>query len=385
MAVVAARAVPPASIVVRLSACVLLLVGCRNSPVRQVEDARAPDPWEVKPSLVDAAVAYVGDALVACVDDADAERVLELMIPSMDVGQQLPAEPPALVEDLCWKRVYRYRGYRLALSRARGKLVSRSSEGPVASLECMDKTIARATALVPYAHEIIDRSRTKEGELWADPDLGVRPWIDCDDLSFATLLHELNHGLRDGSCLHDPAGDALCFEGLEGLPPRKIARVTDLRLTAREGGQAYENAQQLYLDTNGDESALLLLDELLAYSIDADATTAMVAAGDRMNKSLNLPLVAFVTMRYWELVQRDHADDFAHTIGPGTANRATLLRLLVRVESSFEAWRNVRSKRPPGLRGLSRGEDKVWTRYLATKRRVFGSVPDGRAASGGTL
>jgi hypothetical protein len=332
-----------------------LLAACRNS----APDAHPIDPWP-------ATDRGSGSDASDCVTDFDARFLWGPVLAEIDVAGK-PSQPPTLVEDRCWKRVYTYGGNRLVAYRdLAGKIEIDSRPERRESRACLVATMKRATELVPYAHVILDKARANLGTRWDDLDLGLGKWVDCDDpATVEVLLHEANHSLRQQQCLHDPTGPPLCFDGLAALPLRSVARLAMLPIAGGTPRDAFEDWQRVYLDASGAQSPLLLFDELLAYGITTDVSAALVATRSSERRQLMLPLVALISVHYWEVLRRDHPDQFRTAFA---ANRAAFARLLARTETTYAGWLAVR---PSSDREVSAAEDALWQRYVIAKATLY--------------
>lgn len=315
---------------------------------------------------------------MVCIERADADALANdpQALAQIDNAQRDRPGPPALVEDRCWKLVYRYGAYRIVIHRAQtGALTLNAGVDEPRTRECLSRAIELVTPLVPYAKTMIARARAKFGDRWDDPDIGAAKYVVCDPPFGAdTLLHEINHMLADGACLNDPEGAPICFDDAGDLPPRKIAYVPKLPLSVVEGRGGFEVVQRNYFVASGEQSVVLLHDELLAYAIDADVNAALIGTATKPDKVIALPLIAYLTVHYWELIRRDHRDDFDRLLGANGSMRGAFDRLLAHVERSYVAWHAARAKLPSKVQQQqARGEAKLWQLYVDTKRRLFAS------------
>jgi hypothetical protein len=348
----------------RIAALAVVLAACRGDAQRasSAPAAAAPKPRD---AAIDAR-ACLGDADVA---DALAQQQQALVTKA--------AKPPVLVEDHCWKRVYSYAGYRLAIARKpdTSSLMWSSGIETTRTPECFQRAVTEAEHRVPYAKALLAAAAARKGELWADLDFGGIAWVDCKDPegSISTLLHEANHTLHVADCLHDPDGPELCFPGMGWTPARKLAHLDKLPATRDATRTAFELQNEEYFVREGNENGLYLFDELLAYGITAEAEAARASAWTKPPDARHvdmLSFMAFMTTRYLEEWRRTNASHYDTVLEPAGKARSALVRLLARTDAAYATWAKERDRLWSPSSEPTRMEDHFWKEYLAGKRRL---------------
>jgi hypothetical protein len=159
------------------------------------------------------------------------------------------------------------------------------------------------------------------------------------------MAHEMLHTLRSGQCLFDaPSGAGRCFQLGDELPHRSLAQLDTFPTSDPLQARSMAAIQKIYLTAN-DEPPLLLFDELNAYILTTEVWTAMLEAkgldalfiGENRQGSL-LTLFADYAVLYAERLRAQKPDLFEKELGPGSANRAELARLLDRAAAAHAAW-----------------------------------------------
>jgi hypothetical protein len=316
-----------------------------------------------------------------CIGEREALAAIVIHEEMIDLSEEGAARTtPLVAESSCHKKVFQRGKARIVVWQDEdGKQQSRSGvrAGPLPTPACLEDAASEARTLLPYAGTILARAKAKYGDRWSDPDLGAAAWIQCTEdqmvvpRSIITLLHELNHELSDGDCLHEPAsGQAICFS-FRSLPRRSIAKV-DLGELDDLSRALLRPVQDNYLGVN-DGELLSLLDELMAYRISTDAHTALIQkrgapidlARDR--QVMYLAVFMFYTARYAVLVRAKDPSAYEANLGTGTENLARLLELLDLCEASYLAWERAlaAAKQKP----LS-FEAAFWARYLDARREL---------------
>lgn len=196
-----------------------------------------------------------------------------------------------------------------------GALARSSVAGPGKPCICLADAVVAAQRLYPHAKTIIEKAKVAFGERWDDADLGPVIWSSCQPDSSDAFLHELNHKDRDGNCIHVPDAKPLCFTDLSAFPARKIALLKAVETDDAHALQSWESVNRSYFVDSGDMGALLLFDEVVAYSITTDVDTAMVAAHFKAIPAANLPFIAMMAAHYLELVRASDPKAFAAYAG----------------------------------------------------------------------
>ncbi|HUS63794.1 MAG TPA: hypothetical protein VMZ28_04585 [Kofleriaceae bacterium] len=310
-----------------------------------------------------------------CLTGADVRALVSAREAAIDAVQPGPrATRP--VERGCQWRTYRRGGYVIAVSRdpdtgaVSGDSFERAPGEETESVGCLERAAARAAPLVRGGARLVARARRRYGERWEDPLRGPRKWVSCaaDDRplpqSLDTLLHELNHQLRRGDCLHEPATGAMeCLGLAPGLPPASIARLDDLA-AFDELGRVTRIVEETYLGRGA--GAITLLDEVLSYRIDMELQTALlergeVAAVGGRRTLMNLPQLALYAVRYAIALRAKWPDRPLFAAGPG---ERVLAALLDRAEAAHGAW-SAALARAGGAPFDS--ERILWDRYRAAR------------------
>jgi hypothetical protein len=351
-----------------------------------------PPPAPAPPSLKGQAAPERAPPAPPCLDEAAAARELRELEATIDAARPAGSPPlgaSALADASCHKRVYRRGNYTIVVSRdsgapyrVRGSFSETAAGAPRATAGCLADAESELRRLVPYADSILREAREAIGERWTDPDLGPLTYLECDASgravggSLATMLHELNHTLASGTCVHEPTLDAqVCFVLPPGLPPRRIARLDRIQIADPSLRRAIEAAHTLYLDRLGDGDIVSLLDEMVAYRISADVYAAELRDPHRSAAAfidrhvVLLPFVAYLVTRYLVALRERDPALFEQSFGAGApSNRAALLALLDPNQRSYDGW--LRALR--AMNGTPvESETHYWTLYLTARKRAL--------------
>ncbi|HSK04453.1 MAG TPA: hypothetical protein VK932_24530, partial [Kofleriaceae bacterium] len=311
---------------------------------------------------------------VGCLTHAKVEAMLEQL--RISAAPHADPREVRLVEAQCHKRSYVIGDARFILWEIGGGEYLRgkgtSAVAPVPSEACIERALAQAVELVPFAERIMKREAAQDPELWRDPDVGMVSFLDCKAdrpafESIATMLHETNHRIGRGACIFELAtGRDLCFELDAALPPGKIAAFPEApaALDPTAAG-VFLRLQNLYLERNA-QGILELLDEVTAYRVEAEmyavGITRKLYPKPGTTTYLNLPAMMALATRYLdELARRDPALA-AKEFGPRGRNREALMMVLDQAEASYRTW--LAAAKRPGVY-----ERTFWDEYQRTRKR----------------
>lgn len=372
----------------RVALSLLVMVGGCREGTRERPTSPAPAPAPAAPR----AAAEGAPAAPPCLDDQDVAREVRELEATIDAARPAGSPPlgaSQLADTSCRKRVYRRGNYTIVVSQdsgdprgVRGSFSESASPPTHATARCLADAESELRRLVPYADSILREARAASGDRWSDPDLGPLTYLECDASeravagSLATLLHELNHTLGGGACVHEPTTDSqICFDLPPGLPPRRIARLDRIRLHDPSLRRAIEAAQTLYLDRLGDGDIVSLLDEMVAYRISADVFAAELADPHRSTAAfidrhvVLLPFVGYLVTRYLIALRERDPALYERSFGAGAPeNRAALVALLDPNERSYRDW--LRALR--AMNGTPvESETRYWNLYRAARQRAL--------------
>ncbi|MDX2090610.1 MAG: hypothetical protein SFX73_22310 [Kofleriaceae bacterium] len=304
-----------------------------------------------------------------CLSHADVAPVLETLRRSAAAGV------PQLVAADCLKRTYVAGPVRFVIWGPRGQLHGKGSSAtdPRPSTRCIDRALALAHELAPFAATILGREAVRNAAMWRDPEVGAVSYVRCDPLdepmftSVGTMLHETNHALAQGRCIFDFAAEReLCLDLDPALPRGVIAIYARPPVTLDANARKWlAHVQTLYLERNG-QGLLELLDEVVAYRATAE-WTAIGLETNRFGATgppayINLPLMMALITRYVnELAVRDPALA-AREFGPHGRNRAAVLDILDGAEVSYQRWLRA-TKKPSSF------ERTFWDDYQRGRQR----------------
>lgn len=275
---------------------------------------------------------------------------IESLLSQLSHGEAAPSEI-RLVSALCEKRAYLApSGTRFvfwdAFDGLHGKMSTSTCALPTET--CIQRALAIAHDIAPWADGILEREAARHPDLWRDPDVGAVSFLECNAAeqpafkSVDTMLHETNHRISPDKCIYDYAtGSDLCFELDRALPAGMIAAYASAPPGLDEEAHRWHvHIQETYLVEDG-QGIRELLDEVVAYSITSELMaigTARQLYGHRTPSFNNLTMIMALTMRYLnELGRRDPALAAAQ-FGPTSVNRAPLLAVLARGEAAYDAW-----------------------------------------------
>ncbi|HVK83413.1 MAG TPA: hypothetical protein VM513_04865 [Kofleriaceae bacterium] len=283
-----------------------------------------------------------------CLTHAKVENLLEQLRASTT-----PDAHPAqlrLVTAECRKRAYVVGPSRFVLWESRGMLRGKATKRsyPQPSPACIERGLAMARDLAPFAGAILDREVAQNAELWRDPDVGAVSYLECerDQPSFdsiATMLHETNHRISRGACVFDfSTGRELCFALAHDLPPGTIAAYPSAPVQLDpQAARWFQHVQALYLEQNG-QGIRELVDEVMAYRVEAELHAIGVARKvypkPGATTYINMTQMMALTVRYLNELARHHPAIAAAEFGPQTANRAATLAVLDQAEATYKRW-----------------------------------------------
>lgn len=284
-----------------------------------------------------------------CLTHARAELVLEPLRAS--VAPDTPADALRLVSSSCRKRVYVAGRARFVVWTVGDHMHARgaSTTSPLPTAPCIDRALALARQLVPFADTILQREAAQNPELWRDPDVGAVSYLECDAAdqptftSIETMLHETNHRVSPGACIFDFRADRdVCF-ALPATLPLAALGAYDRPPAPLDAAatRAFDFLQTLYLERNA-QDLLELLDEVMAYSVSAEVlaagATRKLYPRPGVTTFNNLPLMMALAARYADqLAVRDPALA-ARELGPGGRNHDAFIAVLDRAEASYQIW-----------------------------------------------
>lgn len=292
-----------------------------------------------------------------------------------------------LIEDQCTKKVFERGEYRLVVYRDHGGVSGNAAlQRPPTALpaeECFARAMADLDQLdIPGSEVIMVRHRVKYASLWNDFDIGPARWLRCERKknvayyeSVQTLLHELNHQIREKHCLVlARTNETLCFTGAAQMPRRSIAKLDRFPTAQADMIASLRAFQGTYL-TQVDEAYPLLVDELNAYTVTTRALKIMLeklgplsVAEGKVRGVVFLPLVMVWTTQYLERAQKLAPSAFELVLGKRTKNRKHLRKFIEEAETEYRGWLVARVRF--GLSPIDL-EEGLWSEYLKTKKRVF--------------
>jgi hypothetical protein len=284
-----------------------------------------------------------------CLSHAKVEQTLASILAS--VAPESEVADLRAVEETCHKRAYVVGTARLVIWQVDGYVRGKGTKlsYPPPSSECIDRGLARAKALAPFADAIIKREIAQDPEHWRDPDVGLVSWLECENdepkyETIATMLHETNHRISRGKCIFDFTTQRdICFELEDKALPLAIIAAYSQAPSQLDPLSASEflRVQKLYLEQNG-QRLRELLDEVMAYRIEAElyavGLTRKLYPGPGVTTFNNLPIMMALAVRYVnELAVRD-PQRAASEFGPQGRNREQLIALLDQAEASYRVW-----------------------------------------------
>lgn len=330
-----------------------------------------------------------------CIREEEISSLRKMMESTVETKVKSDGEtlsPFSLVDDQCVKRVYASGDYRIVFKK--GTLASDSEiRGNLSRFSDMkDKAACFKDAVelihgleIPFANIALQQHLKKFGQpYWDDPDFGPMKWLKCDGRpnpdfysSLGTLLHEVNHELKDDQCLFIPSeGRSLCFKLDPKLPLRSLARIEKFPTKERSITQALEMVQKVYL-TDMDLPPVMLFDELNSYIITNRAMTSVLkkkgAAAlydGESRQGVLLPLFLTYTVRYLSILRGTAPQLYQENFRPvpGNANYTNIQTLLVDSEKVYSEWLHslrVAKKTPKPI------EETLWNTYLAEKKLLW--------------
>lgn len=316
-------------------------------------------PPSMPPPRSETSVEFLASAIVLpppleptgedCLSHAKVEQTLASLLAS--VAAESRVTDLKLAEAKCHKRAYVVGTARIVIWEVDGYVRGKGTKISYAlpTNACIERGLAQAKELAPFADAILAREIAQDPQLWRDPDVGLVSWLECEgDVpkfeTIATMLHETNHRISRGKCVFDfTAQRDICFE-LEdkALPPALIAAYprAPSELDALSASE-FMRVQKLYLEQNG-QRLRELLDEVMAYRIEAElyavGLTRKLYPAPGVTTFNNLPLMMALATRYVnELAVRD-PQRAAAEFGPKGRNRDQLIALLDAAEASYNVW-----------------------------------------------
>ena len=328
---------------------VTLTVGAAACGPQAVPTRVAPSPTAASSPTLPFALQIERPIGPDCLTTSKVDQTLASLLPS--VAPDTALSDLRLVDSTCHKRAYVVGTARLVVWDIEGYVRGKATKisYPLPTEPCIERALAQAYDLVPFAEAIIKREIAQDPQLWRDPDVGLVSWLECDGdepkyETIATMLHETNHRVSRGKCIFDfSAKRDICFE-LEdtGLPPAIIAAYPKApgKLDSVAASE-FLRIQQLYLEQNG-QHLRELLDEVMAYRIEAELYAVGVARNlypaPGVTTFNNLPIMMALATRYVnELATRD-PQRAATEFGPQGRNRDQLIALLDQAEASYKVW-----------------------------------------------
>lgn len=307
-----------------------------------------------------------------CLTHADAAPILATLRKSTAAGA------PHLVAAACHKRVYVAGPARFIVWGTRTTLHGKGSSTaePLPTARCIDRALALARNLAPFAGTILGREAARNARLWRDPEVGAVSYVQCDAddepvfTSVGTMLHETNHALAQGPCIFDFVADReLCFELDPALPPGAIASYP--RPPAALDANASKwlaHVQSLYLDRNG-QGLLELLDEVMAYRASAEWTAIGLETNQFATTGppsfINLPFMMALITRYMNALAVRAPALAEKEFGPHGRHRAAVVAILDGAEASYRRWLKA-TKTPSSF------ERTFWDDYRRNRQRWLG-------------
>jgi hypothetical protein len=283
-----------------------------------------------------------------CLSHAKLELTLASILAS--VAPESRVDDLRVVEAKCHKRAYVVGTARLVIWEVNGSVRGKGTKisYPLPTSKCIDRALAKAKDLVPFAAAII-KNDVAQDPMWRDPDVGLVSWLECDGdeprfETIATMLHETNHRISRGKCIFDFTADReVCFELEDKTLPLAIIAAYPRAPSELDALSATEflRVQKLYLEQNG-QRLRELLDEVMAYRIEAElyavGVTRKLYPPAGVTTFNNLPLMMALATRYVnELAARD-PKRAALEFGPKGRNRDQLIALLDQAEASYKVW-----------------------------------------------
>jgi hypothetical protein len=345
-----------------------VLAACSSSPRPAAEPApAAQEPLMPPPGPPPAEP--VGED---CITHARVEPTLTSIRPS--VAPTVALADFRLVEATCKKRVYMAGTARFVVWEVDGLVrgTGTSHARPLPTAACIERGLAEARRLVPFAHTIIDREVARD-PAWRDPDLGFVTYLECDQRgepsldSISTMLHETLHRISVYCILEFDSDQEVCVH-VDGKPLLEGRIALYAKPPAQLAGddlQNFEHVQTTYLVHNG-QGIRDLLEEVTAYRIEAETYAigrARKIYSPRRRMWLNLPVLMALATRYLdELAARDWRLALS-AFGAGTDNRKAILAILDRAEQSYATWLKAVGGKAPKF------EQTFWDDYQRHRRQ----------------
>jgi len=328
---------------------------------------------------------------VTCLNEDAVKSVIPTLEKSVDgLASAAAGGKTTVVSNSCDVRVYERRGYRITLSKRLGdtygnQLIASVTPVAAASDATPAQCLARARQALKQIHAeyglaILDATSKKISPAQATNN--AAKWLQCipgDTAHFydsiSGMVHELNHDLRQESCLSGAEDrQPLCFHLPRNLPPNSIARLPSYPTRDKNSAKSLEAISDTYL-VNAPQNFLLLLDELNSYILTTRTASLSVyyAGGAAFSNRgawrpyLVQPLVQTWVLRY--LMQLKEFDPGAyHDIMDDPRNVKSLRHLLDYGESVYAGWVTAMEKEKVPFVDFEIG---LWAGYLALKKQIF--------------
>jgi hypothetical protein len=315
-------------------------------------------------------------------------EILDRMVLSISsLPRSQPQSRAQLIENRCWKRIYKRDDYRIVIYLTPG--ASPEELGASAGVErhydlepkaCLERALVQLHDMgFADAAVMAERYRRQFSELWLDPDVGPVKWLGCARTpepasQLATFLHEMSHLLQHQSCSYTGEPEYRCFALDESLPHRAVAAISDLHSSQKAEQEGYQLVQEIYL-TRLNQPAATLFDELNAYTITTRVmTAALIRYGvngivDDASRSIDfLPLFLVYTLRYLEVVRSANFDQYQRNFGRSTLNWQNLEALLVAGQNAYQAYQLALKNH--GLHEMEL-EQRLWSDYRILHARLY--------------
>ncbi len=325
---------------------------------------------------------------LGCLQDKQVSSVLRVLekLADTDVNSSNSLKANSkLIETTCNKRVYEKNSYRLLVYQnpvaADGVVQgSISNIENVGSKECLFAAVSQAGVLSPSFKEIIDLHKQKWSWLWDDYDIGPAKWLNCKDRktsdwfeSIATFIHELNHEIREGSCLRFAKDSSnLCFDLDSALPLRSIAKLESFPTKNSNQLAGLIFFQKTYL-TDLDQPPLYLFDELNSYILTTRAYSNILKKNgqsaifkEESRPVIVLPLFLLYSVLYVERLSKSHPDLYKKNFVLKPENITALKMLLAEGENTYRSWLFILKENSKPQKEV---EKNLWEDYLRERSK----------------